>query len=93
MNPDHMPRPHNPPHSVPVNTGANWPAYPVTEDSYHEPSRGLTKRELFAAMAMQGLSSNPAMCTMSDGPASAIAQWAVQHADALLAELAKDGAP
>lgn len=93
MNPDHMPRPHNPPHSSPVNTGANWPAYPVTDDSYHEPSRGLTKRELLAAMAMQGMLSNPAICDMTSGEASRVALWANQCSDALLAELAKDGAP
>ncbi len=90
MNPDHMPRPHNPPHSSPVNTGANWPAYPVTEDSYHEPSRGLTKRELFAAMAMQGYCAREGSieCNADD-----IACDSVRLADALLAELAKDGAP
>ena len=47
---------------------------------------GLTKRELFAAMAMQGLISNPdksydSACAASD---------AVAFADALLAELAKE---
>jgi hypothetical protein len=90
MNPDHMPRPHNPPHSSPVNTGANWPAYPVTEDSYHEPSRGLTKRELFAAMAMQGaLGGAPGSHLVPNN----LARESVMYADDLLAELAKDGAP
>jgi len=47
---------------------------------------GLTKRELFAAMAMQGF------VTGVDGPEypRTCAQTAVQFADALLAELAKD---
>lgn len=54
---------------------------------------GLTKRELFAAMAMQGMLSNPAICDMTSGEASQVALWANQCADALLAELAKDGAP
>jgi len=49
---------------------------------------GLTKRELFAAMVMQGLAADPS-CT---GEASAYAGVAVKWADALLAELAKDGA-
>ena len=61
-------------------------------------SLGLTKRELFAAMAMQGLASNPggpwqanslngwalANCKLED-----IAEVCTQAADALLAELAK----
>lgn len=54
---------------------------------------GLTKRELFAAMAMQGMLSNPAICDMTSGDASRVALWANQCADALLAELAKDGEP
>ncbi len=44
---------------------------------------GLSKRELFAAMAMQGL-----LCgSVFQGPS--LAESAVQHADALIAELAK----
>ncbi len=47
---------------------------------------GLTKRELFAAMALQGL------CACSDvvGEDKDIARDAVEFADALLAELAKE---
>lgn len=44
---------------------------------------GLTKRELFAAMALQGLCACP---TAVGG----IARDAVEFADALLAELAKE---
>lgn len=56
---------------------------------------GLTKRELFAAMAMQGLISNPTAwsngTSMEPDEASlkACAEHAVAYADALLAELAK----
>ena len=49
---------------------------------------GLTKRELFAAMAMQGMLSNP------DWPEKNTVDYprnAVRLADALLAELAKGG--
>jgi hypothetical protein len=46
---------------------------------------GLTKRELFAAMAMQGLIASPR--TKAIDPAS-IAKWAVNQADAMLSALA-----
>ena len=45
---------------------------------------GLTKRELIAAMAMQGFAANP--------QGNDIAKLAVRWADALLTELAKGGA-
>ena len=50
---------------------------------------GLTKRELFAAMAMQGLLANPdqAMVAMDEDH---VAFSAMQHADALIAELNKE---
>ena len=56
-------------------------AFPAPYEPY-----GLTKRELLAAMAMQGQIGEPKF-------AEAIARRAVIYADALLAELAKDGAP
>ena len=62
----------------------NAPAYPGL--GYLAPS-GLTKRELFAAMAMQGIASNPNAATI-EGP-DVVAGAAVEAADALLAELAK----
>lgn len=49
-------------------------------------SFGLTKREYFAAMAMQGLCANTAY---GDTQAGFLAKWSVEQADALLAELAK----
>lgn len=48
---------------------------------------GLTKRELIAAMAMQGMCANPDPQTAEGNPH--IPRWAVNMADALLAELAK----
>lgn len=74
------------------------PAFPVSLGSPegHQDSAntwqhpGLTKREYFAALAMQGLASrdggNPEVNCAQDVRA------AVMYADALLAELAKDGA-
>jgi len=52
-----------------------------------EPDPGLTKRELFAAMAMQGM-----LVGVKDPTLQFIAIWSVASADALLAELAKGGA-
>ena len=62
----------------------NAPAYPGL--GYLAPS-GLTKRELFAAMAMQGLvvDSKAALFECQE----LVAHAAVKCADALLAELAK----
>ena len=56
--------------------------------SYSEPiHRGLTKREHFAAMAMQGILSNPRWEGKDDYLAYQVASSAVRYADALLAEL------
>jgi len=55
-------------------------------DGYYTTHYGLTKRELFAAMAMQGLL---ARYGDDDYQAAAIAKWSVEKADALLEELAK----
>jgi hypothetical protein len=55
------------------------------EDGLRE--RGLTKRELFAAMAMQGLCAYPSLI---DDTVTGVARLAVEQADALLAELAKE---
>lgn len=46
----------------------------------------LTKREYFAAMAMQGILSNPAL---EQAAFRAIAMEVVEMADALIAELEK----
>jgi hypothetical protein len=47
---------------------------------------GLNKRELFAAMAMQGLSANPDLIHWSH---EELAEHAREAADTLLVELAK----
>jgi hypothetical protein len=46
---------------------------------------GVTKREMFAAMAMQGFAANPSCTSNSVANARASVIWA----DALLAELSK----
>lgn len=72
------PNPHNTVLSIKDNKG-NW--------IHSRNPNGLTKRELFAAMALQGILSNAAM---NGDPADQIAIDAVAAADALLAELAKE---
>jgi hypothetical protein len=62
---------------------ADETAFPVTSDSYGVSNRcGLTKRELFAAMAMQGRIS-----FVGAGEYELCAEYAVAHADALIAAL------
>jgi hypothetical protein len=76
---------------------SNESAYPVTGHTFFDgegmprdpwgygwavdPQTGLTKREMFAAMAMQGLLS---------GGVYSVTERAVYYADELLAELAKE---
>ena len=66
------------------------PAFPIYDTNEFNGQRfiseiGLTKREYFAAMAMQGMTSNNSITVET------VAAWAVQYADALLAELGKEG--
>jgi hypothetical protein len=63
------------------------PAYPFAFDEMdvNRSSFGLTRRELFAAMAMQGFCANPGYI----GAASNIPGDAVTLADGLTAELDK----
>lgn len=75
-------------------------AYPHVErnddGTYWLTHQGLTKRELFAAMAMQGFVSADDYQHVMLGHGHQLADYAatsVRIADALLAELAKDGAP
>jgi hypothetical protein len=56
---------------------------------YRYGTDGLTKRELFAAMAMQGLCANSDPKIYACGWPALIAGASVDMADALLAELAK----
>ena len=67
----------------------NQPAYPVksvADFQYH----GLSKRELFAAMALQGLASVPSPGGVTTAGIAHDVGAAVAYADALLAELAKE---
>lgn len=64
---------------------------PVTLNAYRReiPAYpGLTKRELFAAMAMQGLLAT-LVPGQNDPTDEVLASWSVHQADALLAELNK----
>lgn len=63
------------------------PAYALQNGELIWPSPGLTKRELFAMAAMQGLAG-----VYADGGSDfsdCVAKLAVSHADSLLRELAK----
>ena len=68
------------------------PAFPVQmKDSHGNPTQlfdGLTKRELIAAMAMQGLLAS---FGAHRGSTKECARLGLQAADCLLAELAKGG--
>jgi hypothetical protein len=82
-----------------MSANADRQAFPLayTEDS--DFTKGLTKREYFAAMAMQGLWADAneethrqirgASKAHGISPQSIVAKWAVDSADALLAELEK----
>jgi hypothetical protein len=60
-------------------------AFPSSPEKY-EPEFGLTKRELIAAMAMQGLLADPNVRLKPD----AMSKWAVDQADALIKRLNAD---
>ena len=63
------------------------PAFPVSMDMPVINPTGLSKREYFAVMAMQGLiSAHPAQV----GGHAETAEIAVRHADALLFQLDKE---
>lgn len=51
---------------------------------------GLSKRELIAAMAMQGLCNHNIICASKTTRAQEVAIRAVEYADALLEQLAKE---
>jgi hypothetical protein len=60
-------------------------AFPSSPEKY-EPEFGLTKRELIAAMAMQGLLADPNVRLKPD----TMSKWAVDQADALIERLNAD---
>ena len=63
-----------------------FPHYTRPDGDIHWGEQGLTKREYFAAMAMQGMQfSDPQLLRTEEN----IAEMAVRQADALLAALAK----
>lgn len=62
---------------------ANLPAFPTTASNYTDDQPGLTKREYFAAMAMQGLLA----CPDVNGSQSELASHSINFADALLSAL------
>lgn len=79
----------------------NEPAYPAPNGTvngngdYCAPDfPGMTLREHFAGLAMQGIMANPSGEPKGDFElehfAKVVATMAVRHADALLAELTKD---
>jgi len=64
--------------------------YPITIEDNGNPSvtyLGLTKREYFAGLAMQGICVEKYV--KRDDDREVIAKWSVEMADALLAELEK----
>lgn len=56
--------------------------------AYTKPTRSMTIREKFAAMAMQGFLASQPPSESKD-----VAHWAVRYADALIAELSKEPTP
>lgn len=79
-----------------MSDNGNEPAFARPESGFTDGSTGLTKREWFAGMAMQGLLADASRVTCepeSEADKSAIfsglAEYSLRAADALLAELAK----
>ena len=68
---------------------ADVPAFPtvVYDAGIRDSYGGLTIREHFAGLAMQGLLADP---SSSSATAWDLAHVAIEHADALIAELAKE---
>lgn len=82
-----------------MKTIKNDSAYPIIIDNitkYQIRETGLTKREYFAAMAMQGMLSNSkesdpsSEWVLSYATRHEIAKMSVEQADALVAELNKE---
>lgn len=70
-----------------MSTTADGPAFPSETDTHYY--LGLTKRELFAAMAMQGVLSNGS-CVDENAYTNIITKDAVRIADALIEQLNKE---
>ena len=73
-------------------------AFPLSGSEHFDPVIGLTRRELFAAMAMQGMVSNPEWTMTEEGRKAGMsgeemyARAGITLADALIAELDKENA-
>jgi cysteine synthase len=69
---------------------SNQAAFPTDND----PSIGVTKREFFAAMAMQGMVNGFMKKKVNlddiDEPVRICAQWSIKFADELLKQLGND---
>lgn len=65
-----------------------FPSWDKTEDGKPIFHPGVTKREYFAAMAMQGILSKESLYSIGTGPSS-VAEDSARCADALLKELDK----
>lgn len=65
----------------------NYSAFPVIAPEHGPIMTGLSKREYFAALAMQGLSKN--IIDVADR--GWVVRQSVQLADELIKELARDG--
>lgn len=79
-------------------TGYNDPAFGFSETDYFDEQPvgstsypGLTKREYFAALALQGLLAGEDPFPEHQRPADLQAAVAVMHADALIAALNGEG--
>ena len=81
-------------------TDPNSPAFPIPDvlpsgqggiidlrGTANSPSKGLTKRELFAGLAMQGILANPSGDTREE---RSVVELSVCAADALIAALKVD---
>ena len=68
-----------------MSTQPNDAAHPIA-DNVLTWDKGITKREYFAAMAMQGILANPNNRFHADSDALA-AEWSVKMADKLISKL------
>jgi len=75
---------------------SDMPAMPLSagameamEEGWGDKYSGLTKREHFAAMAMQGIIASGNLRGKREGLSEGVSRVAIEYADALLAELEK----
>lgn len=65
----------------------NLPAFPIDPESVSSITSGLSKREYFAALAMQGLCANPDYLIQKGARPESLAFMAIETADAVLKQL------